>query len=201
MNQAPTDESSPYKINSRLKCFLLFSIIMNRPFFMKFIVDCMLGKLAKWLKILGFDTVYFSKIEDSDLLALAQKEGRVLLSRDNGLIEKSWDIKTLFIESEDWSPQVEQVLNEFVLWQEVRPYSRCIECNVELKDLPKRRAKNLVAPFVYERASSFAICPRCDRVFWKGTHHQDMEFKIEEILKKRKKKKIDKIQNGGEKKV
>jgi uncharacterized protein with PIN domain len=170
---------------------------------MRFIVDCMLGKLAKWLKILGFDTVYFSKIEDSALLDLAQKEGRVLLSRDNGLIEKSRDIDTLFIESEDWNPQLEQVLDEFELWPEIRPYSRCIECNVELKDLPKRRAKNLVAPFVYERATSFAICPRCGRVFWKGTHHKDMEFKIEEILKKqekRERKEAKKTQKSREKK-
>ncbi len=156
---------------------------------MRFIVDCMLGKLAKWLKILGFDALYFSKIEDSDLLVLAQKEGRVLLSRDNGLIGKSRNIKTLFIESEDWNTQVEQVLNEFELWDDVSPYSRCIECNVELKDLPKKKARNLVTPFVFEQAESFALCPECGRVFWKGTHHKDMEFKIEEILKKKKKKK------------
>jgi uncharacterized protein with PIN domain len=156
---------------------------------MRFIVDCMLGKLAKWLKILGFDALYFSKIEDSDLLALAQKENRVLLSRDNGLIEKSRNIRTLFIESEDWSTQVEQVLNEFELWEDVSPYSRCIECNVELKDLPKKKAKNLVTPFVYEHARSFALCPECGRVFWKGTHHRDMEFKIDKILGKRTKKK------------
>jgi len=166
---------------------------------MKFIVDCMLGKLAKWLKILGFDAVYFSKIEDSDLLVLAQKESRTLLSRDNGLIEKSRDIQTLFIESEDWNTQVEQVLNEFDLWQGVSPYSRCIECNVELKDLPKSRAKNLVTPFVYEKADSFAICPQCGRVFWKGTHHQDMEFKIEEILSKKKKKRTYRFQSESEK--
>jgi len=156
---------------------------------MRFIVDCMLGKLAKWLKILGFDALYFSKIEDGDLMALAQKEGRVLLSRDNGLIGKSCNIKTLFIESEDWNTQVEQVLNEFELWDDVSPYSRCIECNVELKDLPKKKARNLVTPFVFERAESFALCPECGRVFWKGTHHKDMEFKIEEILKKKKRKK------------
>ena len=167
---------------------------------MKFIVDCMLGKLAKWLKILGFDVVYFSKIGDSDLLALAQKEDRILLSRDNGLIQKSKDIKTLFIENEDWNTQVRQVLNEFDLWYEVRPYSRCIECNIELKDLPKKRARNLVAPFVYEQADSFALCPQCGRVFWKGTHHQDMEFKIEEILRKSKKKETACAQNEGKKK-
>ncbi|GAG50226.1 unnamed protein product, partial [marine sediment metagenome] len=69
---------------------------------MKFIVDCMLGKLAKWLKILGFDALFFSKIEDSELLVLAQKERRILLTRDNGLIEKCRDVRNLFIESEDW---------------------------------------------------------------------------------------------------
>jgi len=155
---------------------------------MIFIVDCMLGKLAKWLKILGFDSLYFSKIEDSDLLALARKEGRVLLSRDNELIDKSRDIQTLFIKSENWNIQVEQVLDDFNLWKDISPYSRCIECNVRLKDLPKNRARNLVAPFVLEQADSFSICSGCDRVFWKGTHHQDMEFKIEEILRKKKKR-------------
>ncbi len=156
---------------------------------MIFIVDCMLGKLAKWLKILGFDVLYFSKIEDSDLLTLAQNEGRALLSRDNELIEKSRNIKTLFIESEDWNTQLEQVLNGFELWEDISPYSRCIECNVELRDLSKERAKNMVTPFVFERAESFALCPECDRVFWKGTHHKDMECKVEEILRRRKEKK------------
>lgn len=167
---------------------------------MEFIVDCMLGKLAKWLKILGFDAVFFSKIEDSELLAHAQKEKRILLTRDNGLIERSRNIRTLFIESEDWNRQIEQVLDEFKLWQDIRPYSRCIECNAELKDLPKDRARNLVTPFVYEKVDAFAICPSCGRVFWKGTHHQDMEVKLEEILSKRKKKKNKALQKESKKK-
>jgi uncharacterized protein with PIN domain len=157
---------------------------------MKFIVDCMLGKLAKWLKILGFDAVFFSKIEDSKLFILAQKEGRILLTRDNGLIEKAREIQTLFIQSEDWNEQVEQVLDAYELWQIIQPYSRCIECNVKLKDLPKSRARNLVTPFVFEQAEAFAICPSCGRIFWKGTHHEDMEYKIDEILRKKEKKKL-----------
>jgi hypothetical protein len=167
---------------------------------MKFIVDCMLGRLAKWLKILGFDTLYFNKIEDSDLLARTQKERRVLLTRDNGLIEKSRSLKALFIESEDWNNQVRQVLNEFDLWDEVSPYSRCIECNVELKDLPKRRARNLVAPFVFQRAKSFALCPRCGRLFWGGTHLQDMELKIKKILRKTRGRRSRKVQSKSIKK-
>jgi hypothetical protein len=155
---------------------------------MKFIVDCMLGKLAKWLKILGFDALYFSKIEDSELLALAQKERRTLLSRDNALLQKSRGIPTLFIKSEDWKTQLKQVLDGFNLWREVNPYSRCIGCNFELKELPKKHARNLVTPFVYGKAKSFALCPRCGRIFWKGSHHQDMEHKIKEIINKEKTK-------------
>ncbi|MFB0564464.1 MAG: Mut7-C RNAse domain-containing protein [Candidatus Aminicenantaceae bacterium] len=153
---------------------------------MKFIVDCMLGRLAKWLKILGFDVTYFKKIGDQELLSLAQREGRILLTRDNGLIEKAKGIEFLFIDSENWKHQVEQVLGDFSLWGMVRPYSRCIECNIELKDLSKKAAKNLVSSFVYERAESFALCPRCGRVFWQGTHFQDMKFKIDDILRKKK---------------
>jgi uncharacterized protein with PIN domain len=152
---------------------------------MKFIVDCMLGKLAKWLKILGFDALFFNKIEDDDLLSKARKERRILLTRDTGLIEKAKDVETLFLESEEWRDQVKQVLDKFSLWERVNPHTRCIDCNVKLKDLPKKNAKNLVTPFVYKRADSFALCPGCGRVFWRGTHFKDMEFKIEELLKEK----------------
>jgi uncharacterized protein with PIN domain len=146
----------------------------------------MLGKLAKWLKILGFDAVFFSKIEDDALLEIALDDERILLTRDTGLIEKSKKVKSLFIESENWRAQVEQVLDEFNLWRDVKPNSRCIDCNVVLKNLPREKAKNLVTPFVFENAGTFALCPECGRVFWRGTHLEDMETKINDFLKKRK---------------
>jgi len=149
---------------------------------MKFVVDCMLGKCAKWLRILGFDTLFFSKAEDNRLIRIAREQDRILLTRDTGIIEKAKKIKVLFIQSERWKAQVQQVLDELDIKKQVRPYSRCIECNVALKPLSKKQAKNLVAPFVYERSDSFALCPKCGRVFWPGTHHSDMNFKIEDIL-------------------
>jgi uncharacterized protein with PIN domain len=145
----------------------------------------MLGKLAKWLKILGFDAVFFSRIEDEDLMAIAQKENRILLTRDTGIIERARDMETLFIESEDWRVQVQQVLDHFDLWGDVNPNSRCIECNTPLREISKKRARNLVTPFVYEKADTFALCLECGRVFWRGTHLKDMEIKISEILKKK----------------
>ena len=149
---------------------------------MRFAVDCMLGKLAKWLKILGFDTAYFSRIEDDDLLVFAQNESRILLTRDTELIEKSKNVQALFIISEKWSEQIQQVIAAFNLKGKTKPNSRCIECNLGLRILPKERARNMVTPFIYKNADVFSLCPECGRVYWKGTHHSDMEEKIKKIL-------------------
>jgi len=150
---------------------------------MKFVVDCMLGKLAKWLKILGFDVLYFSKIEDEEILDIAKTQKRTLLTRDNYLIKKAKDIPNLFIESEKWSEQVVQVINSFKLHNKIKPYSRCIECNYPLKKIKKERAKNLVAPFIYENENEFALCPKCGRVYWPGTHYRKMEVNIKNLIK------------------
>ncbi len=151
---------------------------------MKFAVDCMLGKLAKWLKILGFDVAYFPAIEDGALLDLTRTEGRTLLTRDTSLSRKARFLSHLFILSENWEEQVDQVLEHFGLRSQVRPHSRCIECNVPLKILPRCKARNLVTPFIFERTESFALCPACGRVYWKGTHFGEMELKIARLLKK-----------------
>ena len=152
---------------------------------MKFVVDCMLGKLAKWLKILGFDALFFSKIEDDELIAIARNEGRILLTKDTGLIQRAKNVETLFLESEEWQEQIRQVMEHFNLRERVDPHTRCIDCNVVLKNLPKKNAKNLVSAFVFEQADSFALCPNCGRIFWRGTHFKDMEVQIQDILKKK----------------
>lgn len=153
---------------------------------MTFVADCMLGKLAKWLRILGFDVAYFAKAEDPDLVALARREGRVLLTRDTGLIEKTARRPDrLFVRGQAWEDQVVQVLDEFGLWDEVRPNTRCLACNLPLKPLGREQARNLVSPFVGEQAASFAVCPGCRRVFWPGTHYGDMERRIEGLRARR----------------
>lgn len=153
---------------------------------MTFVADCMLGRLAKWLRVLGFDVLYFSKAEDRELVAVARRDGRVLLTRDTGLIEKTTKRSNrLFVRSDDWREQVVQVLDEYGLWDAIRPHSRCLACNLALKALTKARARNLVTPYVLEHAEAFALCPGCGRVFWQGSHSGDMEKKIEAILERR----------------
>jgi uncharacterized protein with PIN domain len=152
----------------------------------KFVADCMLGRLAKWLRILGFDVVYLSKAEDSELAGIARREGRVLLTRDTGLIERTAKRPNrLFVRSDDWEDQLVQVLDTYDLWDDVHANTRCLACNLPLKPIPRERARNLVMPYVCEHASTFALCPGCNRVFWQGTHYGDMERKIERLLDRR----------------
>ena len=153
---------------------------------MKFVVDCMLGKLGKWLRILGFDALYMNKAEDGDLLLLAGRENRILLTKDHELLRSAAGLPCLFIESDFWPEQLVQVLDAFKLRGKVRPHSRCLACNVGLRRIPKKSARNLVPPFVLARASSFAVCPACGRIFWPGTHFRDMDRTIDGILGKRK---------------
>jgi uncharacterized protein with PIN domain len=154
----------------------------------RFIADCMVGKLARWLRLLGFDVSYYSKIDDARLIELAEKENRIILTRDHELINKVRKIDSLknrflLIESERWEEQVEQVLDHFKLRDKIKPNSRCPECNAELKILPKDRAKNLVPPFVFEQASAFALCPVCGRIYWPGTHFRDMENRLRRFIR------------------
>jgi uncharacterized protein with PIN domain len=149
---------------------------------MKFIVDCMLGKLAKWLKILGFDTAYDPAADDDRLLLVARKEERTLLSRDTGLLARAKGLASLHIESESWPDQVRQVLAAFDLRDKTAPYTRCLGCNVKLKPLSRDKARNLVSPFILERAKELALCPSCGRVFWQGTHFEAMEARLADLL-------------------
>jgi hypothetical protein len=151
---------------------------------MIFVADCMLGRLARWLRVLGFDVLYFPRIEDTALLGVARREGRALLTRDTGLVERTGGHPALLVASEKWEDQLVQVLEAFGLKDRVAPHTRCLDCNAPLKPLPKERVKNLVAPFVVERAEALALCPACGRVFWKGSHADDMDARIRKIMKR-----------------
>ena len=147
-----------------------------------FVVDCMLGKLAKWLRILGFDVLYYAKAEDAELARIAARDGRILLTRDAKLAGRAKAVRTLLVRSETWEDQVGQVLDVFSLRSAAAPRTRCVVCNQALTPLAKERARNLVAPFVLERGREFSLCPGCGRVFWRGSHADDMDARIARLL-------------------
>ena len=151
---------------------------------MTFVADCMLGRLARWLRILGFDVLYFPRIEDSALLGVARREDRILLTRDRGLLERAGGRPSLLVASEKWEDQLVQVIETFGLEAGIAPHTRCLDCNVLLKPVPREAVRNLAAPFVVEHGDAFALCPACGRLTWKGSHASGMDARIRRIMQK-----------------
>ena len=142
---------------------------------MKFIADEMLGRLAKWLRICGFDTAYFMHVRDSELLRLSILEKRVLLTRDTLLIKRRGIKNFLFISYDQPFEQIKQVVRELKIPYPVEPFSRCIMCNDLLETYTKEDACRTVPEYVCQTQDVFGQCPTCNKIYWKGTHYERME--------------------------
>jgi len=143
---------------------------------MKFIVDGMLGRLAKWLRILGYDTAYFPHLDDDQLVHLARAEGRLLLTRDRGLARRR-GLQCLLIESDHLEEQLDQILAELAPQGE-HPFSRCPLCNTPLQKAEKPELEGRVPPHIFRTHKDFSLCPNCDKIYWPGTHQARMQEKL-----------------------
>ncbi len=149
-----------------------------------FIADAMLGKLSKWLRILGFDTLYYRKQGIDSLLFLAIKEKRHILTRNTRLKDRN-DIKKnlLFIKDNAPMKQLTEVIEHYML--QIKPdnlFTRCLICNQKLKEISTELVQDRVPDYVASTEKSFSICPRCKRIFWKGTHFENIQQKIKKLL-------------------
>ncbi len=151
---------------------------------MKFIADCMLGKLSRWMRILGFDVLYM-KEDDETILENAERERRIILTKDTRMGNKKFKGKIYFVQNEGWKEQLREVIDRFSLSKKIRPFTRCPYCNIPLKTVKKERVKYLVPSFIYNQKNDFSFCKKCEKVFWEGTHLEDMEKKVNSILKLR----------------
>ena len=146
----------------------------------RFLADAMLGRLARWLRILGYDAEYFPG-EDDDLLRQARHEGRVLLTRDTRLLQRRPLPPHLFIESDHVMEQLRQVVATLGLDPTAPPTRRCSCCNVVLEPRDRTQVTGMVPEFVWSRHEVFWACPRCHRIYWAGTHQRRMEEAIKTL--------------------
>jgi len=149
---------------------------------MKFICDDNLGKLAKWLRTLGYDTLFSQEIEDTELVSTALKEERIILSRDQQLKRFKSAEKNLFLLSLNQPlEQLKEVLKKFNLKpEEKNHFTRCIACNTVLVPAPKKDVENKVPPFVFKTQEKFFYCSKCNKLFWAGTHVKNLKKEISE---------------------
>jgi uncharacterized protein with PIN domain len=152
----------------------------------KFIVDSNVGRLARWLRIAGFDTVFINDLDDNRLVRLALSEGRVLLTKDTQILKRrvatSGRLKVILIESEEVKAQLRQVVKTLKLTEKIKPFTLCLECNQPLVPKDKEEVKELVPPYVFETQTQYMQCPACNRVYWRGTHWQRMSRELEKIV-------------------
>ena len=151
----------------------------------KFIVDNNVGKLAKWLRIMGYDAVLFSGDDDSEMVKMALAQKRVILTKDGQIMKRrlvtSGRLKVIHVKDDDISSQLRQVVSALDLDYRFRPFSMCLECNSKLREKRKENVSELVPPYVYKTKDFYMECPSCHRLYWRGTHWQAMSRELDEL--------------------
>jgi uncharacterized protein with PIN domain len=152
----------------------------------KFIVDNNVGRLAKWLRVLGFDTLFINPIADEDLLEIARREGRIIVTKDTAFLRRrevmDGRLKVVFVRSNDRLGQLREVIAALNLPVADRWFSRCLACNAPLKPVAKAEVAHEVPPYVYATQNGFQRCPGCGRVYWPGTHWERMRAELKTVM-------------------
>lgn len=146
----------------------------------RLLADAMLGKLARWLRILGYDTLYMPD-DDVRIAQRARAEGRIVLTRDHGLAQRR-GLRTLLIDAQDLETQVAEVIAALGRPADAAP--RCMLCNGKLRRIPVEVARSFVPAYVAQTQTLFHRCAECGKIYWQGTHWQGIERQLESKLQK-----------------
>ena len=147
----------------------------------KFVLDVHLGKLAAYLRMLGFNAVYQSCFSDPELVRISSSEHRILLTRDRGLLKHASITHGYWLRETDSRRQAAEIVHRFDLPRCIRPFTRCMACNGTLHEVGMDRACQAVPPAIAQRHDQFQQCPDCGRVYWKGSHYDRMQRWIREL--------------------
>jgi uncharacterized protein with PIN domain len=143
----------------------------------------MLGRLARWMRFLGFDTLYFRDIKDSRLIRIAREQDRVILTRDTRLVQIKGINNYLLIKEDDSFHQLIEVINTLKLSQ-FNPLSRCVSCNgILIKIMNKEDIKDSVPEFIFLNIHVFQKCTDCGKIYWEGSHPKKFKETLDKIIK------------------
>ncbi len=161
---------------------------------MKFVADRMLGKLAKQLRMVGYDTIYYRGEDVYCLIRLAREEGRVILTRNNKLLPRTPEDHIIKIMEDNAFLQVRELLEKgLISLSEEHLFSRCLLCNVLLDGIPREEAEGKVPDFIFYQQKEFYRCPQCQRIYWQGSHQENMKRRIDTLRVANRKLQIEKI--------
>ncbi|MEM0057665.1 MAG: Mut7-C RNAse domain-containing protein [Candidatus Bathyarchaeia archaeon] len=159
---------------------------------MKFIADGMLGKLTRWLRMLGHNVKYSNKLDDAQLIAIAKKERRILLTRDLELYQQAAakGIQAFYVNGQTEAENLAKIAQKFGISLDVdMKRSRCPKCNAQVKPIPKEKVAGRVEETTYAHYNEFWECPKCGQIYWQGAHWTRIRKTLEtakEISKREK---------------
>lgn len=148
------------------------------PYYPKFIADAHLGKLVSYLRILGFDTLYYNDYGDKFLAEKSAEKNRILLTRDHGLLMRKRVKYGYFIRNDNPEKQLSEVIHRYDLKEYINKSSRCPKCNHVLESVEKEKIIERLEPKTKKYYHEFYICTNCEQIYWKGSHFE----KIEELI-------------------
>jgi len=148
----------------------------------RFVADKMLGRLTRWLRILGCDVRYGSNFSGEGMLAAARGERRVVLTRDRRLVRRPQMPTFLLIEDDGFRDQLRQVVSAFGIDPRAELFRRCVECNTELDEVGPKQAAGRVPDFVLATQRRYRRCPRCRHLYWEATHVARVQRELEQIF-------------------
>jgi uncharacterized protein with PIN domain len=148
----------------------------------RFSADSMLARLARWLRLLGFDCAYDGGITDAALVRRAVEDNRIILTRDRKLKGEWWVPNIYVVEAECLREQLVEVLRHFDLARSIAVLSRCNECDQSVRAISAADVRDRVPPHVLETHHDYSTCPQCGRVFWEGTHAQRIRRVVDDLL-------------------
>jgi uncharacterized protein with PIN domain len=150
---------------------------------MKFLIDRMLGKLVKGLRMLGYDTIYYRGEDIYQLIQIARQEGRVVITRNTKLIPKRPEDRILRTVEDKPSLQLKELIQKgYISLDEKSLFSRCLLCNALLDEIPREKAEGKVPDFIFYQQKDFFQCPQCRRIYWQGSHLGNMQRKVKELF-------------------
>jgi uncharacterized protein with PIN domain len=190
VNGESSDFSRPIRDGDRVAVYPVFESLdltpelRLRPHALretKFLLDVHLGRLAAYLRMLGFDVAYRNSASDLELVRISSKQNRILLTRDRGLLKRSAVTHGYWLRETDSRLQAAEVVRRFDLARSIHPFSRCIACNEPLHAASEEEIRSRVPPRILASHAEFVTCPGCRRVYWQGTHYHRMRRWIEEL--------------------
>jgi hypothetical protein len=147
----------------------------------KFIIDINLGKLVRFLRLLGFDSSYDNSFKEEQIIHLSSRDKRIILTRDRELLKHKTVTHGYWLRNTDPSKQLKEVIRRFDLMANLAPFTRCISCNGILKSVEKKKIINLIPAETKKYFTEFYQCNSCNKIYWPGSHYQKMLKKIEKL--------------------